>query len=96
MILEKSIFRPSSTFPVTPLDLLLLQEEDLFLLQEEDLLLVQEEDLLLAQEEDLLLAEEKDLLLAEEADREGSPEKLKMVEKYFFPESSGDLWDQFR
>ena len=39
MILEKSIFRPSSTFLVTPLYLLLLQEEDLLLLQEEDLLL---------------------------------------------------------
>ena len=78
MILEKKN-RPSSTFPVTPLYLLLLQEEDLLLLQEED----------------LLLAEEEDLPLAKEEDREGSPEKLKMVD-FFFPESSGDLRDQFR
>ena len=76
---------------------LLAREEDLlFPLQEEDLLLAEEEDLLLAEEEDLLLAKAEDLLLSKEEDREGSPEKLKMVEKYFFPESSGDLWDQFR
>ena len=57
---------------------------------------MQEEDLILAQEEDLFLAQEEDLLLAQEENEEWSPEKLKMVEKYFFPESSGDLWDQFR
>ena len=80
MILEKNIFRPSSTFLVATLYFLLAQEEDV----------------LLAQEEDLLLAQEDDLPLAQEENKEWSPEKLKMVEKYLFPASSGDLWDQFR
>ena len=44
------------------------------------------------QEEDLLLAQEEDLHLAQEQAEEWSPEKLKMLKKHFFPESSRDLW----
>ena len=40
----------------------------------------------------ILLVQEEDLRLAQEEDKEGLPEKLKMVKKQFFPELSGDLW----
>ena len=42
--------------------------------------------------QDPLLAQEDLLLLAQEENKKWSPEKLKMVEKHFFPELSGDLW----
>ena len=66
---------------VVPSGSLVLLSGSLVLL--EPFILVQEEGLLLAQEEDLLLAQE---------DKEGSPEKLKMVKKHFFLELFGDLW----